>query len=342
MSTDVAGAAPEEHDLTRASSHTVNGDHVHAEAQVRGTVLSSNGEQILKDHALEKGPRRQGGSLLDRWIARTEFWNFNMFTANMGTGAVEILVGGCAFDFHGKRAIGTIWFMFDFVLFFINIAGTVTRAWCHPKAFKKALYSHEYGLFLPCINLAFATIFVGVVDYGLPYCGEWLTRAWEVVWFIYIAAALAVFMFMETSVRGQLRSISTMTPADALPLFPLMLAGTLGSALAGADKMPAHEAAYIIILSYCCQGMGFWLALLRLSIWTQRHLTFPNPPTNTFPGYLMAVGPMGFTAFAFINLGFTAQTAFPAANIMGGAEAGRVFFYVSVWFALTLWVFDKV
>lgn len=47
---------------------------------------------------------------------------------------------------------------------------------------------------------------------------------------------------------------------------------------------------------------------------------------------------LSYTAFAFINLGGLARTAFPAANILGGDEAGRVFLYASVFFGLTLWV----
>lgn len=95
-----------------------------------------------------------------------------------------------------------------------------------------------------------------------------------------------------------------------------------------------------------------------------RNMTLPNPSTNSLPGYLMAVrrchlsarpspcmrteptcscstsqvGPPGFTAFAFLNLGKTAVDAFPASNILGGAEAGRIFLAVSVWFSVMLYV----
>ncbi|KAL8281295.1 hypothetical protein RQP46_006329 [Phenoliferia psychrophenolica] len=223
----------------------------------------------------------------------------------MGTGGVAILIGGCPFPFRGQRELGTIWLILDFVLLIINLAGISTRAYCHPEVFKRAVRSHEDGLYLPCVNLAFATLFVGVIDYGLPYVGFWLTRVWQVLWFVYLFAALAVGLLMETTLRGRLRSLSTITPADTLPILPFMLGGTLGAALA--KRLPDDEAAYVIIVSYCCQGMGWWLSILK------------------------------YTAFAFISLGSQARTAFPAANILGGAEAGRVFFYVSVWFGLLLW-----
>lgn len=40
-----------------------------------------------------------------------------------------------------------------------------------------------------------------------------------------------------------------------------MIAGTLGAGLA--NHLPGKEAAYIIIISYCAQGMGWWLAVLK-------------------------------------------------------------------------------
>lgn len=85
-------------------------------------------------------------------------------------------------------------------------------------AFKRAVFSHEDGLYLPCINLAAASLYVGesnkphtqavvlmyalspgVIDFGLPYCGFALTRVWHVLWFVYLGAALGVGMFMETT-----------------------------------------------------------------------------------------------------------------------------------------------
>lgn len=98
------------------------------------------------------------------------------------------------------------------------------------------------------MNLAFATLFVGAMNYGVPYCGFWLTRAMMVLWVIYIAWGLLVALLLEWTIRGRNRHLSTITPADCLPVFPLMLAGTLGGALA--KELPGGQAGYVIILSY--------------------------------------------------------------------------------------------
>lgn len=66
---------------------------------------------------------------------------------------------------------------------------------------------------------------------------------------------------------------------------------------------------------------------------------FDSPAdSRAVPVHVLQVGPPGFTAFAFLNLGDAAVGAFPASDILGGAEAGRVFLYVSVWFSFMLYV----
>lgn len=111
-----------------------------------------------------------------------------------------------------------------------------------------------------------------------------------VVWVVYIALALCVGMLLEYTIHGRRRDLSTITPADLLPVFPLMLAGTLGSGLA--SKLPASQQGYVIVMSYMFQSMGLWIGLLKLSTWMTRNLTMPNPSTDSLPGYLMAVRPL--------------------------------------------------
>ncbi len=115
-----------------------------------------------------------------------------------------------------------------------------------------------------------------------------------------------------------------------------MLAGTLGSGLV--THLPLHEQGYVIIFSYMAQSMGMFISLLKLSVWMARNMSYPNPGTVSLPGYLMAVGPPGFTAFAYLNLGQAAVEAFPASGLFGGAaDAGTAFLYISTFFALVFW-----
>jgi tellurite resistance protein TehA-like permease len=82
-----------------------------------------------------------------------------------------------------------------------------------------------------------------------------------VVWICYIAVGLFVGMLLEWTIRGRKRDTSTITPADLLPIFPLMLAGTLASGLC--SKLPLDQAGYVIVVGYMLQAMGFWIGLLK-------------------------------------------------------------------------------
>lgn len=59
----------------------------------------------------------------------------------------------------------------------------------------------------------------GTIDYAVPYVGKWLVRILEVVWFLYLAVSLVIAMVMEYTVRGRLRALSAITPADCLLVF---------------------------------------------------------------------------------------------------------------------------
>lgn len=100
----------------------------------------------------------------------------------------------------------------------VNIAGVTTRAIYHPIALREAIYSHTDGLFMPCVNLAFATIFVGIIDFGVPYVGFWLVRTMFVVWFVYLFASFALGMFMVSTLYVPLPLLFPLSPfTDPLP-----------------------------------------------------------------------------------------------------------------------------
>ncbi|GHJ84007.1 hypothetical protein NliqN6_0409 [Naganishia liquefaciens] len=309
---------------------------------------ASAGDQL--EEKIFTSSQSESPTLPHGWKAKSQWWTWNCFTVNMGTGGVAILIGGCPFAFNGQRVLGTIFFFIDVVIFLINIAGVTSRAIYHPRTFKSSFYDHEDGIYVPCIALAFATLFVCVIDYAVPYVGQWLVTVLQVVWLAYAAVGLVIAMIMEYTVRGSLRPLSAITPADCLLVFPLMLGGTTGSALAAV--VPESQATYIIVLSYMLQGMGWFLSLMKLSVWMCRSILLPTPPPESIFQFLMAVGPPGFTAFgksawhseyvihqlrqlAFMNLARSTRNAFPAAGLLD-AEGARIFQVISLWYSLPL------
>lgn len=73
----------------------------------------------------------------------------------------------------------------------------------------------------------------------------------------------------------------------------------------------------------------------RLSVWMCRSILLPTPPPESIFQFLMAVGPPGYTALAYMNLARTARYAFPAAGLFD-EEAARIFQIVSIWYSLPL------
>ncbi|WWD20932.1 hypothetical protein CI109_105410 [Kwoniella shandongensis] len=269
------------------------------------------------------------------WKERSEYWTWNCYTVNMGTGAVSILIGGIPFEMLGasQRIMGTIFYLLNIVLFVFNTSGVLSRLIFHPRAFFESFYDHTDGIYVPCFALAIAGLFVGSVNYAAPYVGFWFTRTLYVIWIFYIILNISVAMILENTMRGRRQSLETITPADSLLVLSTMIAGTLGSALA--PKLPLEQAGYVICVSYMLQGMGFWISILKLSLWQSRTMLLPNPEPSSLPGYMIAVGPPGFTAFAFLHLADTAKTAFPASGILSEG-AGEMFVVINVWFALML------
>lgn len=66
-----------------------------------------------------------------------------------------------------------------------------------------------------------------------------------------------------------------------------------------------------------------------------RSILLPTPPPESIFQFLMAVGPPGYTAFAFMNLARTARHAFPAAGLLD-EQGARIFQVVSLWYSLPL------
>jgi hypothetical protein len=59
----------------------------------------------------------------------------------------------------------------------------------------------------------------GTLDYGVPYVGRWLVQVLQVLWFVYVGIGLLIAMTMEYTVRGSLRPLAAISPADCLLVF---------------------------------------------------------------------------------------------------------------------------
>lgn len=89
-----------------AMAHSFPSSALHSESSI---IHESQAPSHSPKHVAQQDPPTPRG-----WVQRSEFFTWNFFTANMGTGAIAILVNSAP-AFRGQREIGTIWFFFDLV-----------------------------------------------------------------------------------------------------------------------------------------------------------------------------------------------------------------------------------
>ena len=103
-------------------------------------------------------------------------------------------------------------------------------------------------------------------NYGGPGTGYWLTRTEWVLFWVYITITFlhSVFQYWYLFTGVQL-TYQSMTPAWLLPIFPIMLSGTVASAIA--PSQPAADRMPILVAGVIFQGLGFWTAILIYAIY---------------------------------------------------------------------------
>jgi tellurite resistance protein TehA-like permease len=128
-----------------------------------------------------------------------------------------------------------------------------------------------------------------------------------------------------------------MTPSWLLPIFPIMLSGTIASAIA--PTQPPHYAIPIIIAGVTFQGLGFIVAVFMYANYIGRLMTAGLPSPSTRPGMFIAVGPPSFTGLALIGMANAALTKLPEHYIVDttAVNTAAVAKIIAVLMAMFLW-----
>jgi len=214
---------------------------------------------------------------------------------------------------------------------FVKYPGTFTKSLTHPTE----------SFFFGAALLSSATIIGSMGYYGAESCGPWLGVAYRVLFWIYFAAAISLFigqyymLFINPAIRAE-----DLNPAWDLPILPTMLAGTVASI--GAPLQPVSQAIPIIVAGLTAQGLGMLVSLVMLSNYAMRMIQYGLPSPNARPAMFIAVGPPAFTALAMIEL----ANAWPVTRDFAGSsiiaiQAMRIFATFSAVFiwGLALWIF---
>ena len=130
---------------------------------------------------------------------------------------------------------------------------------------------------------------------GAMRIGGPMARFMEVAFWTYLALTFGfsvVQYHLLFAVKEERRlMISSMTPAWILPIFPVMLAGSLaGSAALGLE---AGRAIGVLAAGLAAQGLGMLVSVFFYATYLGRLMAFGLPAQR--PGMFIAVGPPSFT-----------------------------------------------
>jgi C4-dicarboxylate transporter/malic acid transport protein len=250
---------------------------------------------------------------------RIHHFTLAWFTCTMATGGIALVLHQTPHKFKGLTVLGDIVFIFDFILFLCFSAAISARFIMFPKTIRKCLSHPTESLFLPTFWISVSNMISNIQVYGVPHCGYWLVVTMRVFFWTYAAitflCAVGQYFFLFT---GKPLTIQNMTPAWTLPVFPIMLCGTLAS-LMGSSQPPQH-ALPMEIAGITFQGLGMLIATFMYGPYLSRLMTSGLPGPNTRPGMFIAVGPPSFTGLALLGISQDLASIYPSYTTISGVS----------------------
>ncbi|TIC61548.1 hypothetical protein E3Q03_02640 [Wallemia mellicola] len=297
-------------------------------------------EKTLTDE--HNAPHRQPRS----FFRRVHGWSWQAWPIAMGTGAVFVLMSNLYNAPDWVVYPELIFFFFVCALFIINVTLLLFQAICRfiwhvrsgpnsiivfPSQSIRLVKDPVKGVFVPLVVLSFATIVIGISQYGVGDFEVVPPQALVVLFWIYLAMAnlvcvpmLVIWFNCEHST-----TITSFSPAYMFLVFPLMLTGVVGFNCLNGVAKDSNDALVILIVSYVFQGLGTLVTFMYLAIYCLRIITTGFMEGHQANGAFVAAGPPGFTALALIKLGEHARDIFNAGQALNPL-AGEVFYDVGI------------
>jgi C4-dicarboxylate transporter/malic acid transport protein len=261
----------------------------------------------LEGKSVHGGDQNQPQPRLD-FRSRLEHFTWAWYTLTMSTGGLSLLIYAQPHQFPGLRQIGLAVYIINLVLFVLVTSALVSRFCLFRGTFTRSLTHPREGFFFPTFFLSIATIITSTQRYCVPedpVLAKELTG--PLLWVIQVAFWLYVGVTTSVAV-GQYSyvfsahsfGLQSMMPTWILPIFPIMLSGTIASVIAGTQ--PPEFAVAITVAGLTCQGLGIAVAFMMYAHMVGRLMQSGLPNREHRTGLFMCVGPPAFTALAFIGM----------------------------------------
>ncbi|CEF77741.1 hypothetical protein SNK03_005599 [Fusarium graminearum] len=254
-------------------------------------------DDLKKHHHDMFDPNRPKMALKDRLHHFTFAW----FTFPMSTGGLSLLIFAQPHQFPGLRQIGLAVYIINILLVVAICSTMLLRFFFNPGDMSKSITHEREGFFFPTFFLTLATLITSTQRYAIPDNDVTLAWAIQVAYWGYVVLTLVLAVGQYSYVFAAHNfGLQTMMPTWILPIFPIMLSGTIASVIA--DTQPEIAAIPIIVGGLTCQGLGLSVAVLMYAHMIGRLMSAGLPNREHRPGLYMCVGPPSFTALALIGM----------------------------------------
>ncbi|KAH8732727.1 voltage-dependent anion channel-domain-containing protein [Phaeosphaeriaceae sp. PMI808] len=238
---------------------------------------------------------------------RLRHFTWAWYTLTMATGGISTLISIQPHAFPGLITIGAIFYIINLMFFSAITSTMIIRFTKFSGSFKASITHEREGLFLGPFFLSIATIITGTQKYVIQsYEADHPNRAWAVTsiavafWaYTFCTFCLATFQYSFLFCCHTYKLTSFM-PSWLLPIFPIMLAGTIASVIA-ADQ-PVASRMPILAAGLGCQGLGFTIAILMYAHYIGRLMQVGYPGREHRGAMFIGVGPPSFTCLALIGM----------------------------------------
>lgn len=232
---------------------------------------------------------------------RLNHFTWAWWTLIMSTGGLSLLIFAQPFQFPGLKTIGLVVYIINLILFFIVLSCLLARFFLFSGSFKQSLTHEREGFFFPTFFLTLATLITSTYRYAIPPEDTQLNWGIQVAFWAYVVVTIMVAVGQYSFVfRCHNLEVRTMMPTWILPIFPIMLSGTIASVIA--DTQPENLSPSIVLGGLAAQGLGFSVSFLMYGHMVGRLMSYGLPGREHRPGLFMNVGPPSFTALAFIGM----------------------------------------
>ncbi|KUI61009.1 Malic acid transport protein [Cytospora mali] len=247
---------------------------------------------------------------------RLQHFTFAWYTLTMSTGGIALTLGNTPHRFRGLDVIGLIVYFFDIACFAVISSCLILRFLLYKDSFHRTFTRPKEALLVPTFFLSIATLLTNAAKYGSIFLSDkafsGLAVFLRITFWMYLAATFlySIFQYHILFTVKETRRLqsSTMTPGWILPIFPVMLAGTIAAA-DSTSQSPAQALA-MITAGTAAQGLGFFFSIFFYAIYMNRLITHGLPSHR--PAMFIAVGPPSFTCLALVAMASDVPRIFEA------------------------------